>query len=175
MKPLIICIVGPSGSGKTTASMILQKLFGWCVVVSYTTRPMRFEEINGKDHYFVKAKQKPPQHQMCAYTKFGGYEYWTCWEQFQILFPSIYVIDEKGLIGLQSKETTPFAFRLVTIKISRSNLNDIGQERKDRDKERIYLPDEFYDFVIDNNSSLEELTTKLYIVGKEITKKIDEL
>lgn len=39
MKPLIICIVGASGSGKTTASMMLQKHFGWIAIASYTTLP----------------------------------------------------------------------------------------------------------------------------------------
>lgn len=174
MKSLIICIVGPSGSGKTTASMILQKLFGWCVVVSYTTRPMRFGEIDGKDHYFVKAKQKPPRSQMCAYTKFGGYEYWTCWEQFHILFPSIYVIDEKGLIELRNKEQAPFLFDLVTIKINRTKLNNIEQGRKDRDKERIQIPDKFYDYLIDNDGTIEDLTTQLYKIGKQIIQRINE-
>ena len=104
MKPIIICIVGASGSGKTTASLMLQKQFGWEAIVSYTTRPMREGETNGVDHWFVTPDQKPREGEMCAYTKFGDYEYWTTWNQFQSLFPCVYVIDEKGLINLQSKE-----------------------------------------------------------------------
>lgn len=171
MKPLIICIVGASGSGKTTASMILQEQFGWNAIVSYTTRPMRKGEKNGRDHWFVKKDQMPPQNRMCAYTQFGGYEYWTEWNQFLTLFPSVYVIDEKGLVNLQSKESTPFPLTLVTIKIKRDNLEEIDEKRKKRDNERISIPDDLYDYVIDNNGSMEKFRTTLYLTAQCITQK----
>lgn len=174
MKPLIICIVGASGSGKTTASMVLQKQFGWKAIVSYTTRPMRKGETDGVDHWFVKANKKPNKKQICAYTKFGNYEYWTTWNQFRMLFPSIYVIDEKGLIDLQSKEQSPFPFSLYTIKINRNNLEDIDQERKDRDKERVLIPDSLYDYVINNDGSMEQFKATLYLVGKCIIQKQED-
>lgn len=171
MKPLIICIVGVSGSGKTTASMMLQQEFGWNAIVSYTTRPMRKGEKNGRDHWFVKKDQMPPKDRMCAYTQFGGYEYWTEWNQFMSLFPSVYVIDEKGLVNLQSKESTPFSFTLVTIKIKRDNLEDIDEQRKERDNERISIPDELYDYVIDNNGSMENFCSTLYLTAQSIIQK----
>jgi len=171
MKPLIICIVGASGSGKTTASMILQQQFGWNAIVSYTTRPMREGEINGKDHWFVGKDKVPPQNKMCAYTKFGGYEYWTEWNQFLTLFPNVYVIDEKGLVNLQSKESTPFPITLVTIKIKRDNLEEIDEKRRERDNERIHIPDELYDYVIDNNGTIERFRTLLYLTAQCIIQK----
>ena len=171
MKPLIICIVGASGSGKTTSSMILQQQFGWNAIVSYTTRPMRKGEINGKDHWFVKNSQVPPRNKMCAYTQFGGYEYWTEWNQFLTLFPSVYVIDEKGLVDLQSKEQSPFSFNLITIKIKRSNLQGIDEERKERDNERIHIPDELYDYIIENDGSMEAFRTSLYLTAQCIIQK----
>ena len=171
MKPLIICIVGASGSGKTTASMILQQQFGWNAIVSYTTRPMRKGEINGKDHWFVKNSQVPPRNKMCAYNQFGGYEYWTEWNQFLTLFPSVYVIDEKGLVDLQSKEQSPFSFNLITIKIKRSNLQGIDEERKERDNERIHIPDELYDYIIENDGSMEAFRTSLYLTAQCIIQK----
>lgn len=170
MKHLIVCIVGASGSGKTTASMILQEHFGWCTIVSYTTRPMREGEVDGRDHWYVDVSQKPPQHRMCAYTEFGGFEYWTEWDQFMTLFPSVYVIDEKGLVGLLSKEQTPFPFHLITIKINRANLDEIAQERKVRDNDRITIPDEFYDYVINNDWTLEEFHNRLVQIGHNILK-----
>lgn len=171
MKPLIICIVGASGSGKTTASMILQQQFGWNAVVSYTTRPKRKGEINGKDHWFVGKDQMPPQGKMCAYTKFGSYEYWTEWGQFLSLFPNVYVIDEKGLVDLQSKKLVPFSFSLVTIKIKRDNLEEIDEKRKERDAERINISDELYDYIIDNNGSIERLRASLYLTAQCIIQK----
>lgn len=171
MKPVIICIVGASGSGKTTASMILQKQFGWNAIVSYTTRPMRQGEKNGVDHWFVKSSQVPDKSKICAYTKFGGYEYWTEWNQFMTLFPCVYVIDEKGLIDLQSKESSPFPFTLITIKINRDNLSDIEEKRKERDSERIQIPDEYYDYIINNNGSMEQFRLSLYLTAKCIIQK----
>lgn len=171
MKPLIICIVGASGSGKTTASMMLQQQFGWNAIVSYTTRPMRKGEKNGRDHWFVKQDQIPLKNRMCAYTQFGGYEYWTEWSQFLTLFPSVYVIDEKGLVDLQSKQSSSFPFDLVTIKIKRDNLEGIDEKRKERDNERIHIPDEVYDYVINNNGSMEEFRASLYLTAQCIIQK----
>lgn len=171
MKPLIICIVGASGSGKTTASMMLQQQFGWNAIVSYTTRPMRKGEKNGRDHWFVKQGQMPPKKRMCAYTQFGGYEYWTEWDQFLTLFPSVYVIDEKGLVDLQSKQSSSFPFDLVTITIKRDNLEGIDEKRNERDNERIHIPDEVYDYVINNNGSMEEFRASLYLTAQCIIQK----
>lgn len=171
MKPLIICIVGVSGSGKTTASMMLQQQFGWNAIVSYTTRPMRKGEKNGRDHWFVKQDQIPLKNRMCAYTQFGGYEYWTEWSQFLTLFPSVYVIDEKGLVDLQSKQSSSFPFDLVTIKIKRDNLEGIDEKRKERDNERIHIPDEVYDYVINNNGSMEKFRASLYLTAQCIIQK----
>lgn len=171
MKPLIICIVGASGSGKTTASMMLQQQFGWNAIVSYTTRPMRKGEKNGRDHWFVKQDQIPLKNRMCAYTQFGGYEYWTEWSQFLTLFPCVYVIDEKGLVDLQSKQSSSFPFGLVTIKIKRDNLEGIDEKRKERDNERIHIPDEVYDYVINNNGSMEEFRASLYLTAQCIIQK----
>lgn len=172
MKPCIICIVGASGSGKTTASFMLQMQFDWQAIVSYTTRPIRAGEMNGIDHWFVSPKRKPEAHAICAYTQFGGYEYWTEWRQFSSSAPNIYVIDEKGLIDLMSKEQAPFSFSLYTIKLNRLNLDGISEQRIARDKERNPLPDEFYDYVINNDGSIEELRTKLYSVAENIIKKL---
>lgn len=171
MKKRIIAIVGESGSGKTFASQYLQEKFGWNAIVSYTTRPMRKGEVNGRDHWFVKPSQVPPKSRMCAYTQFGGYEYWTEWNQFQILFDCVYVIDEKGLIDLMAKEQTPISFQLVTIKIKRDKKDGIDEVRQARDKERIELSDEFYDYVINNNESLEAFCASLYLTAQCIIQK----
>lgn len=167
MKPKIICIVGASGSGKTLASMILKEKFRWQAIVSYTTRPMRKGEINGVDHWFVAPDRKPSEERMCAYTQFGGYEYWTIWDQFNTRIPNIYVIDEKGLVDLQSKNS-PFPFTLVTVKIKRENIEGIEEKRKERDKERISIPDELYDYIIHNDGSLEQLTSQLDLMIQHI-------
>lgn len=48
----IICILGRSGSGKSAIETGLEQL-GYNRIISYTTRPIRGEEINGKHYHFV--------------------------------------------------------------------------------------------------------------------------
>ena len=170
---IIVCVVGASGSGKTTASFILQKQFGWNVICSYTTRPMREGETDGVDHRFVSSEEVPNQAEMCAYTQFGSYEYWTTWQQFSSDRPNVYVIDEKGLIGLKNKADTPFPIKLFTIYIKRNDLTAINDKRKERDNERVSIANEWYDYSITNDHSIEEFKTHLYLVGQCIKQKID--
>ena len=164
MKPLIICIVGPSGSGKTTASMILQQQFGWTAIVSYTTRPKREGEIDGVDHWFVTKKQVPPQSKMCAYTKFGGYEYWTEWNQFLTLFPNVYVIDEKGLIYAKEKIKEFDSSQLFCVHISankeKRSERGVDDKRMGRDSTRTEY-DGNYDYNIVNDGTIEEFYESL--------------
>lgn len=167
----VIAIVGDSGSGKTYASMYLQMKFKWKAIVSYTTRPMREDEIQGREHWFVQPSSVPPKDKMCAYTQFGGYEYWTEWEQFTENPNCIYVIDEKGLIDLMSKENSPISFNLITIKIKRPNKTGIDAARIARDTERITLDDSFYDYVINNDGSIEQYQAILYLTGSSINSK----
>ena len=165
--PIIITIVGPSGSGKTTMANIMSEN-GIPTIVSYTTRPMREEETNGKEHWFVTPEDKPQMSEMIAYTQFGEHEYWrvlivcffqgACKCQF-----CTYVIDEKGLKYL--KEKFPNSFIIFSVYIDRS-IDDrincgIDQQRCERDLNRIEIPLNEYDYVIHNNYSLEEFKQKV--------------
>ncbi len=171
MKPTIVCLVGDSGSGKTFASLHLQEVLNWNSIVSYTTRKKRKGEVDGREHWFVTDKEVPDKSKMCAYTMFGGYQYWTEWEQFISDKVNVYVIDEKGLINLQAKEQTPFSFHLVTIKINRQYKDGIDKQRIARDKERVHIPEELYDYVINNDYSIEAFRATLYLIGKCIERK----
>lgn len=173
MKSTIVCLVGDSGSGKTLASLYLQEVLGWNTVVSYTTRPMRDGETDGKEHWFFNnaASKVPDKAEMCAYTVFGGYEYWTLWKQFVNDKVNAYVIDEKGLINLRSKEQTPIRFNLVTIKINRNKKSGIDEKRIARDNDRVSLPDNFYDYVVNNDFSIESFKAALYLIAKNIERK----
>ena len=50
---MIIVLLGASGSGKSTIENILSEKFGYDKIVSYTTRPQRVGETNGKDYNFI--------------------------------------------------------------------------------------------------------------------------
>lgn len=50
---MIIVLLGASGSGKSTIEHILHENHGYEKIISYTTRPQRVGEKNGKDYHFV--------------------------------------------------------------------------------------------------------------------------
>lgn len=167
----MIALVGCSGAGKTHASLLMQKLYGWKAIVSYTTRRRRDGETNGVEHWFVSKKKMPPKERMCAHTFFGGHHYWTTWEQIcENLFPFVYVIDEKGLVELQVK-TMPVPIPIITVKIERPD-NDTNEERKDRDNDRIELDDDYYDYIVRNDGTLDEFDEKIKTLCEQINKKI---
>lgn len=166
---IIIAIVGPSGSGKTTMANTMAEA-GIPTIVSYTTRPMREGETNGKEHWFVTSEQKPDMSEMIAYTQFGDYEYWAT--QSQISKLCTYVIDEKGLKYLMSK--TPKSTIVFSVYIDR-DIQDIlksgvDKERCDRDKERIKIDLSQYDYVIHNNYTLDEFKEKITQLTHDLLK-----
>ncbi len=165
MKPIIIALVGASGSGKTTLSFYLQEHDGIPAVCSYTTRPMREGEINGRDHWFVGHDHPIPEKPL-AYTFFGGNHYWT--DPAQITAPiTTYVIDEKGLVEL--KEKWGDKYKIVSVYIKRPNLHEIDENRKQRDLERMTLDIDLYDIVLYNDKDLDSfLTTAFTTIAKFI-------
>lgn len=51
---LLVVLSAPSGAGKTTLAAMLKKEFSEAEIsVSFTTRPPRGAELNGKDYHFV--------------------------------------------------------------------------------------------------------------------------
>lgn len=171
MKATIIAIVGPSGSGKTTLVEHLKTKINIPVIVSYTTRPIRENEKNGVDHHFVTNADMPPIEQMLAYTQFGGYHYWANINQVPDNGICSYVVDEKGLIELQSRFS--HRYHIIPILITRHKdllQQHISNERLLRDKERIKMNNSDYAVIINNNGTLENFLEK----GIQIIKTLIE-
>lgn len=149
-KPIIIALVGPSGSGKTTLSLFLQEHCGIPAICSYTTRPMRPGEINGRDHWFVGPEHNIPENPL-AYTFFGGNHYWTETSQIENLQMCTYVIDEKGLIELKEKWCDKY--EILSVHIDRQIRDNIDEARILRDHERVNI--DHYDILLDNDKDLK--------------------
>lgn len=163
VKPIIICIVGPSGCGKTTMARFLEKALDIPMLVSYTTRPKRPNEIDGVDHRFVTEDQMPPRDKMLAYTKFGNYHYWMPLEEVEDKCICTYVIDEKGLIELAKNFSESFNLLSVLIKRDTEKLiAQVGKERVERDLERVSIPESEYCTVITNNDRIEDFLADSY-------------
>lgn len=157
MKQKIIAIMGPSGAGKDTVANILSFALNIPLICSFTTRPMRDGEVNGKEHFFVK-ECKTPKEKMLAYTEYGGYEYWT--ELAQVKDSAIYVIDERGFLGI-CENFPDIELMSIYVAAKPETLKDrgIAPERTNRDEYRVSLDINSFDYVISNNSSLYRLLT----------------
>ena len=152
----IITITGPSGAGKDTVARMMSEMTDWPVLCSYTTRPMREGEVDGREHYFVE-RFDVPFTKILAYTHYGGYDYWTSIDQ--VKDTAIYVIDEVGLVELKEKHPeidvySVYVNSLIPIRLERG----VKLPRIIRDVERFRnAPQVKYDFAIHNNKDKNTL------------------
>lgn len=162
----LITITGPSGAGKDTVARMLSDMGSYKVICSYTTRPKREGEIDGVEHHFVE-KCEVPHDKLLAYTQYGGYEYWTTIEQVDDKV--IYVIDEDGLKSLCEKFPNIELFKIcVSAKEVTRLRRGVTSERMARDTKRKRLPLSFFDAVIFNNDSLNDLHDEVLRVRYKI-------
>lgn len=172
MKPTIIAIVGASGSGKTYLSKLLQEQLGVFLIVSHTTRPMREGEIEGVDHYYIQNAHRFGRFQMLSYTKFADYDYFALEEQVPPHGYCAYVVDERGLKFLKEKKS--HKFNIVSIRVESDNdvliKRGIPLCRILRDDCRTPLPMEYYDYVIENNGTIEEFDNRIYETFNQICR-----
>ena len=168
MKQKIIAIVGQAGSGKDTVAQLMRMTLHVPILCSYTTRPMREGEVNGREHIFVK-ECNIPREKMLAYTEYGGYKYWT--ELDQIKDAAIYVIDEKGIMDICERFPD---IELVNIYVAAKpetlKARGIAPERMKRDEYRVTMDINSFDYVITNNSSLWALLQAVITVSLQMTK-----
>lgn len=166
----IIAIVGPSGAGKDTVARLLSDETGIPVLISYTTRPMRDDEVNGREHWFVDSCNTPHD-MMLAHAVYGGHEYWT--EVTQVHDSAIYVINEEALLEMHDRFPS-IDIVSIYVKADESVRRERGvtPERMARDLERQSLPSSYYDYRISNNKSMVALKHKVRAISLFINKKL---
>lgn len=168
MKKKIMCIVGASGVGKTLASLHLQNHLGANVICSFTTRPPRDTEVEGRDHHFVDID--PPQDDVLAQARFGGYMYYAL--KSQVHGPcTVYVVDEAGVRNLLERHSDEFD--IFTVNIIRDKKlrieRGIDTARMQRDKRR--KPLENFDYVVNNDSTKTKFFEQIEKIYNEIKEK----
>ena len=93
MSDTLYLIVGKSGSGKDTVINKICEFYHYTKVVSYTTRPKRYEDED--THIFVTDKDYNMAQNITAYTRFNNYRYWAT--QKQCDNADFYIIDPAGI------------------------------------------------------------------------------
>ena len=168
-----IVLVGKGGSGKDHFRKMLDKKgFKYCV--SHTTRPIRSNEVEGKDYFFVKEEDFTSvsfDEYFYEWTKFNGWFYGTSKAEF--FSSNLFIMTPSGISKLQKKdrEESFVVFLDIEESIRRKRLGN----RSDADKvERRIKADEDdfrdfidFDFVIKNPKfSWEDLDEILKIYKK---------
>jgi len=174
MKPLIIAIIGKSGSGKTTAVEYIEKVFNIPMIQSWTDRPKRFQGEIG--HTFVSTEDFDVfrKSDMIAFTQFGGNRY--CCLKTDVKALNTYVIDEAGIDYLEKHFKNKYFIKKVFIKRDKDlRVQSVGADRIARDKTMYYHDEDFFDVVIENNSTEEELFNTIdNIIGKTMEEYKEE-
>lgn len=165
----IMCIVGGSGVGKTLASLHLKYHKDANVICSFTTRPPRPTEVEGRDHHFIDIV--PDRTELIAYTHFANHYYYAT--KWQVFGPcTVYVIDEKGLDNLKKDFSHLYDIHSVFIKRMPSlrRKSGVTRTRIRRDEARRLKADE-YDYVVENNGSKKEFFDQIEAIYEEIKNK----
>lgn len=82
----MIVLAGASASGKTEVAKILAKDYNIIKVITTTTRPIRINEVEGKDYFFVTAEKFDTMLQedlFVEYTVYNGNLYGSTKDQIQ--------------------------------------------------------------------------------------------
>lgn len=165
----ILCILGESGAGKTLASLHLKYHQAANVICSFTTRPPRETEVEGRDHHFIDIV--PDRTELLAYAHFGNYYYYAL--KSQVFGPcTVYVIDEKGLKNLREDYGDKYEIHTVLIRRAKYLRRKMGvdEARIRRDEARI-LNDKDYDHVIINNGTKKSLFEQIEKIYEEVKNK----
>lgn len=121
-KRVLFCTAGRSGAGKDTLVRAAEKEFGFKSVCSFTDRPIREGEVDGREHYFVSKEEMTEilatQH-ILAKTEINGCRYCATVESLgdDVKF---YIIDPEGIEYLR-KNSDELGILPVVIYISTSN------------------------------------------------------
>lgn len=180
IKEKMIVIVGKSGSGKDYVSNYLANTFGFNKTVSYTTRPKRDGEVEGKDYYYLTTEEFCKKNNNDEFietreytTKFNDkdqvYFYGTSKEEIDNKTKKICIVDLKGL-----KEIKKYYGEENLLVIFIDAADEIRQRRAMRrgsfDKSEWYrrlkddnkkFKDFEYDYKIMNNKTQTELEYKV--------------
>ena len=110
-KSKIICIVGEAATGKTTLELALS-IQGFNRVISYTTRPMRSNEVNGCDYVFIDndafnklcSENKLPEHTVYSRPDGSIWQYGLCIDALSKTMDNVVVVNPHGLKQLKESD-----------------------------------------------------------------------
>lgn len=178
----MLVLVGPSASGKTEVANILINNYGMVRMVTYTTRPMRVNEINGVSYHFVSVEEfmkLKDNDEFVETVEYNGNYYGT--RKSDVEIDKIVILEPKGLHEFNNKMSDKIvSFYLEVSEVERINRMIYRQDKMEDIKKRIENDKEAFkdidevDFVISNEHiTISELADRIYkLYKKRIRRKI---
>ena len=189
-KGIFIVVSAPSGAGKTTICREVLKAFPEIAYsISYTTRPMRPGEENGKDYYFVSEtefRKKIEAGDFAEWTEKFGFIYGTSMEAMQKVLDQgknmLLDVDTEGARNLKNRfPEGVFVFILPpSLEELRKRLTGRGSENENDmsvrlEKARDEIREVFwYDYIILNDqveNAIDQLKT-IYLAEQNKRERV---
>ena len=186
-KDKVIILMGKSASGKDYILNYLKNSFNFNPIVSHTTRPIRKNEINGKDYYFINSKEfckmlnneefiETREYNTCFNGKQDIWYYGISKDEFNNKTKKICVVDttgQKEINEYYGKENIISIYIDVEDKIrekrakSRGSFSQSEWDRRLKDDNKKFKNIK-YDYIIKNNGTMEEFQKNIQnILRKE--------
>ena len=190
---ILLCLVGETGTGKDTVA----KYLGLNQVVSYTTRPKREHETNGKEHYFITEEEYKNiinNEHIIAPATIGNTKYFAIYERLE--GDNIYIIEPSGVEWIHNNPID--GLNVITIglyvpleeRMKRCSWrSDFESSFKKRVEDESQLFERFringdFDYIINNKNSqntaniikqiIKNKKEELFEINKNDNYKIDE-
>lgn len=189
----IIAIAGRSGAGKDLITKAVANKLGIEVVCSYTDRPLRPDEVNGKEHIFLSPAEMDEKlthpENICAYTKIGDTGFHYCVDtallnsmKGDVIF---YIIDPKGIEFLKNFKGNDCVYDIVPVVVSASdeirrnraikrNGESVAYDKRTQDEKE--MSDAFehdpsnYEYRVVNNGEMQDAVAELERITKRICR-----
>jgi len=157
---------GPSGSGKTTLCRMVEKKLSIPHSVSYTTRPARAGEVEGRDYHFISNNefiQKVKKGDFLEWAQVHGNHYGTALAEIERATQAgqdlILDLDTQGALEVKSKKPTSVLIFIDTPDdhILAQRLGKRGTEKEEVKFKRLAQAEhersfrKHYDYVITND------------------------
>lgn len=142
----LVCIIGRTCSGKDSLAHAISLHTGIDIIVSYTTRPKRDYEEDGKQHFFITEEEYEKDYakkDKLAYTEINGYKYFTLFDQVanSKTGEMLYIIDPVGYYDLVSRYRYKIDIKSVYVECPR----EIREARYNKREDSVSVPFETRD------------------------------
>lgn len=163
----MIVLIGESGSGKDTILNMMVEL-GYKPIISYTTRPKRHYEIDGKDYHFITEEEFFKKQESGFFVETTCYNNWHYGIAYEDLNDddSVVIVEPNGFRQLKSKVKNLDIKSVYVYASEETRLNRLC-DRKDNPNEiarRIYTDRDLFkgikdstDYVFENDFISKDL------------------